>query len=692
MKALPSLGTSSSTASSPPPRPATTASALVSSTTPPASEEPSPTDLLLATPPTLLKLFALSAPVIHASATFVQLVTWTHPSFFGSLLVLLSWWAVCLFGYAVAVYGLNAALLVLVLHKYLAAARKTGKGAPAPSLRHRQRNVTLSPAAYAQLVNSAHVLAEHVQSFRTEVVHPLSAHFSLTPLRPSTPAPAYDTAWFLVTSYPFYLALTFFVPVRYLFLLVGTVGILWQAPFFATLRALLWRSAFVRWVCRLGVGVLRGGKGVQREWGRTRTGLGIPGLVGAQVGALGGGRQRGEPVVEEKPVKKPRSSSVGLAGGASPPASPPLAAAAQASSTVAVRQEKAAEAVALEEEAAVDEGEDVQVQFTVFENQRWWVGLDWTHALLPGERASWTDPDNNPANPPASFVLPPPSVAYVASPTKADPHSRLKKTTEWRWLDPEWHVLRSAVASVALPVGGAGGGAAVAPDGSQPALANPPSPTFSRTLGQIAASAVTGASHSSSTSLSTSPSLSLLSSHVNSQAPSSPSFVSPSSTDLSYADSPLFAAWSVDDEGWQYGDNHFEKMGPRGGLGKYTRRRAWVRRAGLVERTERVPGAATAATAGGSASTAPAAGSTALSAGAGTVLAVKKDATASARDERRSGASPRRRSASGSRPATGAAGGGGGSSALRSGSSSGARKRTSMLVDGGGEGASAGGG
>ncbi|TNY20908.1 integral peroxisomal membrane peroxin-domain-containing protein [Rhodotorula diobovata] len=638
MKALPSLGSSSTSAASPPPRPATGASALVSSTTPPASEEPSPTDLLLATPPTLLKLFALSAPVIHVGATFVQLVTWTHPSFFGSLLVLLSWWALCLFGYWVALYGLNAAVLVLILHKYLASARK-GKGASTSSLRHRQRNVTLSPAAYTQLINSAHVLAEHVQVFRTEVVHPLSQHFSLTPLRPSTPAPAYDTAWFLVTSYPFYLVLTFLVPLRYLFLLAGTVGILWQAPFFTTLRALLWRSAFVRWLCRLFVGVLRGGKGVRREWARTRTGLGIPGLVGARAGALGGGK-RGEALVE-----------------------------------------KVAEEVALEEDARTEEGEDVQVQFTVFENQRWWVGLDWTHALLPGERASWTDPDNNPANPPASFVLPPPSVAYVASPTKADPHSRLKKTTEWRWLDPEWHVLRSAVA--------AGG------------TVSPPSPTFSRTLGQIAASAVTGSSHSSSTSLSTSPSLSLLSSHSLSsqkqqqQAPSSPSFVSPTSTDLSYADSPLFAAWSVDDEGWQYGDNHFDKMGPRGGLGKYTRRRAWVRRAGLVERTERVPGA-TAAPALPE-GTATAAGG----AGAASVVAVKKDGgAASARDERksgdRSGASPRRRSASGSRSASSGAGG---SSAVKSGSgSSGARRRTSLLAGGGGvpeaggEGVSAGGG
>jgi len=31
-------------------------------------------------------------------------------------------------------------------------------------------------------------------------------------------------------------------------------------------------------------------------------------------------------------------------------------------------------------------------------------------------------------------------------------------------------------------------------------------------------------------------------------------------------------------------------MGKKGGLGKYTRRRAWVRKAGLVETTERVPG------------------------------------------------------------------------------------------------------
>lgn len=39
----------------------------------------------------------------------------------------------------------------------------------------------------------------------------------------------------------------------------------------------------------------------------------------------------------------------------------------------------------------------------------------------------------------------------------------------------------------------------------------------------------------------------------------------------------------VDAEGWQYGDNSWDKMSRKGGLGRYTRRRRWIRRAVLVE-------------------------------------------------------------------------------------------------------------
>lgn len=34
-------------------------------------------------------------------------------------------------------------------------------------------------------------------------------------------------------------------------------------------------------------------------------------------------------------------------------------------------------------------GEPIYFRFEVHENQRWWMGLDWTSALLPQERPSW---------------------------------------------------------------------------------------------------------------------------------------------------------------------------------------------------------------------------------------------------------------------------------------------------------------
>lgn len=207
-----------------------------------------------------------------------------------------------------------------------------------------------------------------------------------------------------------------------------------------------------------------------------------------------------------------------------------------------------------------------------------------------------TDADNNPANPPAAFVLPQPSITYIPSPTKTDPHSRLKKTTEWRWIEPEWHVLRSATSTVALPVGVPG---TPNPNGDASTVVgqatSPPSPTIPRILG-VNVPSLTGAT-SSSSGTGSQPPMSAFSALASSLAPAStPTYTTPASAGLAWHESNLFANWLVDDEGWQYGDNHFEKMGPRGGLGKYTRRRAWVRRAGLVEKTERLSGPAPLAT------------------------------------------------------------------------------------------------
>ena len=42
----------------------------------------------------------------------------------------------------------------------------------------------------------------------------------------------------------------------------------------------------------------------------------------------------------------------------------------------------------------------------------------------------------------------------------------------------------------------------------------------------------------------------------------------------------------VDAEGWQYGDNAWDKLSKQSGMGRYTRRRRWLRMAVLVESVE----------------------------------------------------------------------------------------------------------
>lgn len=62
--------------------------------------------------------------------------------------------------------------------------------------------------------------------------------------------------------------------------------------------------------------------------------------------------------------------------------------------------------------------------FTIYENQRWWMALDWTAALLPAERPSWSSapPASLPVSPPAAFALP----------------------EGWSWEEPEWSVVVKA--------------------------------------------------------------------------------------------------------------------------------------------------------------------------------------------------------------------------------------------------------
>lgn len=72
-----------------------------------------------------------------------------------------------------------------------------------------------------------------------------------------------------------------------------------------------------------------------------------------------------------------------------------------------------------------DSGEGIRFTFTLYENQRRWLGIGWTASMLAYERNSWTDEHLNSTASPQSFQLP-------------EVEGGMAK---WRWVDDsEWHV------------------------------------------------------------------------------------------------------------------------------------------------------------------------------------------------------------------------------------------------------------
>lgn len=200
----------------------------------------------------------------------------------------------------------------------------------------------------------------------------------------------------------------------------------------------------------------------------------------------------------------------------------------------------------------------VRFLFTVFENQRWWMGLDWTAALLPGERPAWCSASHVPLPPPAAFSLPAPTVSYV---TVDNGEARAKRIASWTWEEPEWRVV-------------------VKREGQQGVWRVERSPPRDKDASEDAAGAaarmlravrgrdsggVAGPSHGPECD------------KTGEQRIDDPSAIAGAEDDI-----------ATDPEGWVYADNKWEGSSGRGGIGKYTRYRRWTRIARLTETVEMV--------------------------------------------------------------------------------------------------------
>ena len=345
-----------------------TSSATVSTTSPPASAAPvqqqqqqqqghgqhdlSPVDVLLGTPPQVVRLISVAAPAIRMTASFLQLVSWQHPaSATRSVLVVVVWCGACLFAHSLLSLGAPCfAVALYAISRYLRHAHATS------SLRAARRPQPLTPASYADLLQSCDAISRQVTVLNASLVHPLRVALTQP-----------GVARLALTSLPAYLLCVRFLGVRTIIMLAGALVLSWNSPAFRLARRLAWQSAFIRTstrlICALALG---GGYGARAEIERARSGKGLQGALWRLVASFISTSPEHGDMSDLSARGRAQSRAANTAAGES----------------VNERRMRV-------QQAGAEGIRDVEVQFAIFENQRWWVGLDWTHALLPGERESW---------------------------------------------------------------------------------------------------------------------------------------------------------------------------------------------------------------------------------------------------------------------------------------------------------------
>ncbi|KAI0321186.1 integral peroxisomal membrane peroxin-domain-containing protein [Amylostereum chailletii] len=195
----------------------------------------------------------------------------------------------------------------------------------------------------------------------------------------------------------------------------------------------------------------------------------------------------------------------------------------------------------------------IRFLFTVLENQRWWMGLDFTAALLPNERPSWCTTALAPIPPPSAFPLPEPSVAFLDD----GKGGRVKRVAIWNWEEPEWKV-------TVRKEGDSGSGREVR---AVPAPKEEGSASRLKKLMDVGVGEKTKADEGAGSGRAEAEDGETLPDHD-------------------------FEDEYTDSDGWVFGDNKWESRAPKGGMGKYTRYRRWTRIALLSEVVEPVePGA-----------------------------------------------------------------------------------------------------
>ncbi|KAF9222650.1 hypothetical protein BS17DRAFT_783177 [Gyrodon lividus] len=463
--------------------PSTASASSAAATTPIMQTPPTLIEFVSATPPPLTFELVALAPYIRVVRHFAEIVSWQSARE-ESWLALAGWWAFCMLSESTLKFFLPFAILFVFTFKQWT---------------HTGIIYVTSPPATESTVHA--------------VVSDLSTIHALLPSSPfsnSLIPPSLTLIRMAAFTYPPYLILTYFVPLRFCIAITGTLILTHRARWARNARSVLTRSAHLRW-----------------------------------------GFYRIYSLFSGEPLPLPNIPSP-------PPeyASRPVSGITEYTSVASF-----ASGPDDEDSPAPRPSPPLRFLFTVYENQRWWMGLDWTAALLPGERPSWCSTSQVPLPPPSAFSLPPPTTSFVP----VGKNGRAKRVARWAWEESEWRV-------VVRKEGQEGLWRIEKTPPRDKDAADEGSGTAARMLRAARGKDPSGGS--------------------TNRASESPERDKSASADQHVSDPSIIPSQEddvvTDPEGWVYGDNKWEGASSKGGMGKYTRYRRWTRIAILTETIELV--------------------------------------------------------------------------------------------------------
>tara|TARA_R110002003_G_scaffold55_2_gene4928 strand:- start:7600 stop:9357 length:1758 start_codon:yes stop_codon:yes gene_type:complete len=330
--------------------------------------------LLAATPPQITRVLAYSHPFILPLNKLVGLLTWTTGDPWESFLLVATFWAVVMYGdvvtrYAGPIIVVSGLILGMYTRRYspLSSTGWTGEKGQKQHKRAESDSDIKHHKSLEEIVDSLKLFTSRCNILLDPFLRLTDFLSTQRTATSATTRPALTVLFIrILFVLPIWIALTlppfYILSTKRVVLAIGTVMLSWHSRPARVTRTLLWRSRTTRRTCAF------------------ITGLNFGDIVSAD--------RKGAPPL---PPRKKSTQEV-------------------AASLAAKRR---------------PESTGVRFTFSIYENQRRWLGIGWTSSMLAYERASWTDEHLNAVPPKDQFELP-----------EVDGgHSR------WRWVQgSEWKV------------------------------------------------------------------------------------------------------------------------------------------------------------------------------------------------------------------------------------------------------------